>query len=99
MKDIEVICVDAGSTDGTAEIVKQYAERDRRVRYVHVDVKSYGYQMNKGIEIAKGEYIGFVDYQWEKDLGNLKNKMFDVSLTAANKYVIVKKEEKSNNKI
>jgi len=38
------------------------------------------------------KYIGFVDYQWEKELGNLKNKMFDVSLNAANKYIIVKKD-------
>ncbi|MBQ3834291.1 MAG: DUF2156 domain-containing protein, partial [Elusimicrobia bacterium] len=38
------------------------------------------------------KYIGFIDYQWEKDFNNIRNKMFDVSQNAADKFVIVKKD-------
>ncbi len=42
--------------------------------------------------IENKKYIGFIDYQWEKDFNNLKNKMFDVSSNAADKFIIVKKD-------
>ena len=61
LKDIEIICVDAGSTDGTLEILKEYASSDDRIRIILSDIKSYGYQMNLGIENAVGEYIGIVE--------------------------------------
>lgn len=70
MKEIEVICVDAGSTDGTLEILHGYAEDDSRVRVIVADRKSYGYQMNLGTDAATGEYIGIVETDdWiEKDM-------------------------------
>ncbi len=61
LKDIEIICVDAGSTDGTAEILQEYAAKDSRVRFIHSDVRSYGYQMNLGLDAANGEYIGILE--------------------------------------
>lgn len=61
IKDVEIICIDAGSTDGTLEIIEQFAARDDRIRVIHSDIKSYGYQMNLGIKAAKGEYIGIVE--------------------------------------
>ena len=61
LKDIEIICVDAGSTDGTVEILEKYASTDPRITIIHSDKKSYGYQMNIGINRAKGEYIGIVE--------------------------------------
>jgi lysylphosphatidylglycerol synthetase-like protein (DUF2156 family) len=38
------------------------------------------------------KYTGFVDYQWEQDFAGMKNKMFDVSASGANKFIIVKKD-------
>lgn len=61
LTDIEIICVDAGSTDGTREVLEEYAAKDPRIRLIHSDKKSYGYQMNLGIDAAKGEYIGIVE--------------------------------------
>ena len=55
LSDIEVLCVDAGSTDGTLEILEKYAKKDSRVRVIHSDRKSYGYQMNLGIQEANSE--------------------------------------------
>lgn len=61
MQDIEIICVDAGSTDGTLEVLKEFAQSDKRIRILHSDKKSYGYQMNLGFREASGEYIGIVE--------------------------------------
>jgi len=61
IKDIEVICVDAGSTDGTLEVLQRFAAKDDRVTLLQSDRKSYGYQMNMGVDHAKGEYIGIVE--------------------------------------
>lgn len=61
LKDIEIICIDAGSTDGTMEILKEYERSDSRVMLLTSEKKSYGYQMNRAISKASGEYIGIVE--------------------------------------
>lgn len=61
LTDLEILCVDAGSTDGTWEILEEYAGKDSRVRLFRSEKKSYGYQMNLGIKEALGEYIGIVE--------------------------------------
>ena len=59
--DIEVICVDAGSTDNTLNIIKKLQKEDKRIKLLKSDKKSYGYQMNIGIEKARGNYISIVE--------------------------------------
>ena len=61
LHEIEIICVDAGSTDGTLDILNKYAQTDSRIKIYHSDKKSYGYQMNLGISKAQGQYIGIVE--------------------------------------
>ncbi|EAJ3200498.1 glycosyltransferase family 2 protein [Campylobacter jejuni] len=61
LKDIEILCIDANSTDGTLEVLKNYEKKDKRLRVIISDKKSYGYQMNLGIKEAKGEYLGIVE--------------------------------------
>lgn len=61
LKEIEILCVDAGSSDGTLEIIKGETERDSRITLIQSDKKSYGYQVNLGISIAKGDYIAIVE--------------------------------------
>ena len=61
LKNIEILCIDAGSTDGTWEILEEYARKDVRVQLIRSDKKSYGYQMNLGLKAANGEYIGIVE--------------------------------------
>lgn len=61
LEEIEIICVDAGSTDGTYELLERYAREDGRIQVVYSDQKSYGYQVNLGIELSRGEYIGIVE--------------------------------------
>lgn len=61
LQDIEVLCIDAGSTDGTLQILQEYAKKDNRIRIINSPIKSYGYQLNLGIEQSTGEYIGIVE--------------------------------------
>ncbi len=61
ISDIEILCIDAGSTDGTCEIIQEYADKDSRVRFIRSEKRSYGYQMNLGMKLAQGEYIGIVE--------------------------------------
>lgn len=61
LQNIEILCVDAGSTDGTREIIQAYAAHDSRIKLITSDVKSYGHQMNLGLDAAKGEFIGILE--------------------------------------
>lgn len=61
MEDIEIIVVDAGSTDGTEKIIQKYVENDSRVHLVLSEKKSYGYQVNLGLSMATGKYVGIVE--------------------------------------
>ncbi len=61
LEDIEIICVDAGSDDGTAEIINEYAMKDKRIVFLHSPQRSYGYQVNMALKKAHGEYIAIVD--------------------------------------
>lgn len=86
LKDMEILCIDAGSTDGTLEILYDYARKDERVRIIHSDVKSYGVQVNMGIHIAKGTYIAIVetdDYIAE----NMMERLYMLALTYGLDYV------------
>ncbi len=61
LRTLEIIVVDAGSTDGTLELVESYQKKDNRIRIIHSEKKSYGYQLNIGIATARGDYIGIVE--------------------------------------
>lgn len=61
LKDIEIICVNDGSTDGSLDILKSYAEKDERIVIIDKENGGYGMAMNKGLDRATGEYIGIVE--------------------------------------
>lgn len=61
LQDMEILAIDAGSDDGTFEILQEYAILDGRIKVIHSDRKSYGYQLNMGISLAQGEYVGVVE--------------------------------------
>ena len=83
LKEIEIICVDAGSTDGTYERLKEYETNDSRVRVIPSDKRSYGYQVNLGIKESNAKYIGIVetdDYVDENMFDILYNRAEDNNL-------------------
>lgn len=61
-KDIEILCIDDGSTDGSAILLAHYAALDRRIRVISHGVnKGYAFAMNSGFDAVQGETIGIVD--------------------------------------
>ncbi len=61
LKEIEVIMVDDGSTDSSAEIAKEFAEKDGRFVYVLQENGGAGAARNNGLRRAKGKYLSFLD--------------------------------------
>lgn len=61
LEDIEIICVDDGSVDGTLEILQQYAEGDRRIKLLQQKNQYAGVARNYGMEHASGKYMIFLD--------------------------------------
>lgn len=59
--DLEVLCVDDGSTDDSGSICMEFTEEDSRFRYVRQTNAGVSAARNKGMEMAKGEWITFVD--------------------------------------
>ncbi len=61
LEDIEIICINDGSTDGSLAILQHYAEKDSRITIVDKENGGYGIGMNIGLDRASGEYIGIVE--------------------------------------
>ncbi|MEI0608166.1 glycosyltransferase, partial [Brachyspira pulli] len=61
LKDIEIICVNDGSTDNSLEIIKEYSKKDSRIIIIDKPNSGYGHSMNVGIDRATGKYIGIVE--------------------------------------
>ena len=62
LKDIEIIVIDDNSTDTSGSICDEFSEKDNRIIVIHNSKNiRQGLCRNKGIEIAKGEFVGFVD--------------------------------------
>lgn len=61
LRELELICVDDGSDDGSVEIIEEYKSRDSRIRVVKQENGGPAKARNSGLAIARGEYVAFLD--------------------------------------
>lgn len=61
LNDIEIICVNDGSTDDSLQILKSYAVKDPRIKIIDKKNTGYGNSMNIAMDNATGEYIGIIE--------------------------------------
>lgn len=74
LKEIEIICIDDGSTDNSFEILKEYATKDSRFVILQQKNMGAGIARNGGIETAKGEFLAFLDADdYYNDIDVLEN--------------------------
>lgn len=102
LKEIEIICVDDGSTDKSVSIVKEYEKNypDKIKLYQNEQNRGIGYTRNKGISFSKGEYLGFVDaddfvepFMYEKYYEYAKENKCDMVMGSYTKVFPNHKEE------
>lgn len=60
LDDIEVICINDGSTDGSRDIIEEFLT-DPRFRVIDKENSGYGASMNQGLDACKGEYVGILE--------------------------------------
>ena len=91
--NLEVICVDDGSTDGTGEILKKAAEQDSRIHIYNSGHAGAGAARNTGLKHATGEYLAFLDADDFYEPGmldsawrNVKSKDLDIVVFPSDNY-------------
>lgn len=84
--NLEVIVISDGSTDGTNEVIEKYAKKDNRIVPIFKENSGVSDTRNMGLDVAKGDYIGFVDGDdyiepdmYETLLNNLLENDADIS--------------------
>lgn len=60
-EQIEILCIDGGSTDSSPEILKKYQQKDKRIHIINDPNTSYGHKVNVGIQKSRGLYISVIE--------------------------------------
>ena len=70
LENIEIICIDDGSTDSSSRILSEYEKKDARLLFIHQENKGAGAARNRGLLEARGKYLSFLDADdfFEKDM-------------------------------
>lgn len=76
LTDIEIICVNDGSTDSSLQILQDYAQKDKRIIVLTQKNKGAGVARNLGLKNAKGEYVAFMDSDDKYPEENILETMF-----------------------
>ena len=91
LTEIELICVDDGSTDSSYDLIKEYQKKDERVRIVTETNAGPALARNNGIKRARGEYLAFLDADdffepklLEKLYNAAKERDLDIAITDYN---------------
>ena len=103
-KDIEIICINDGSTDSSFDVLLEYQKKDSRITVINQRNHGVSFSRNEGMRISRGDYIAFVDCDdcLEKKMleilyRNIKDSGADVAICSAN--VIGNKQTKEMDNI
>lgn len=91
LKNIEIICINDGSTDASGAILDEYAKNNSNIVVINKKNSGYGDSMNRGLEVATGEYIGIVESDDYIDANGFEKlyelaKKTDADIVKANYY-------------
>lgn len=78
LKDMEIICVNDGSTDDSRQIIDDFTAADHRFKAIHKNNTGYGHSVNMGIRAAQGQYIGIVESDDFAEL-NMFRSLYDAA--------------------
>ncbi len=95
-KNLEIILIDDGSNDGSGEICDEYGKLDKRIMVVHQSNQGLSMARNKGLDLAKGDWIAFLDSDdWvEKDMYETLYKLavdYNADISSCNTYIHTEK--------
>ena len=103
LDDMEIICIDDGSTDNSPDILKEYSKKDKRIKIITKENGGQATARNLGIKEAQGEYIAFVDSDdfieptmFEKLYTKAKDNNLDIAMCKIATYDNQTKEIKDN---
>ena len=88
-RDIEIICVNDGSSDNSLDILNDYALTDSRIKIIDQENQGLGASRNNGLEHAKGNYVYFIDSDDYLDLTALE-KLHDNAISNDSDIVLFK---------
>ncbi|MDR0646255.1 MAG: glycosyltransferase [Elusimicrobiota bacterium] len=90
-KNLEIICINDGSHDNSKTILEEYQKRDPRIKIIRQENKGVSSARNTGLNICKGDYIGFVDSDDHTAL-DFYDKLLTAALNTSSDMVIGNKE-------
>ncbi len=86
-KNLEIICVNDGSSDNSGKILDEYAKKDDRIKVIHKENGGVSSARNKGLVVATGVFVGFIDSDdyiepemFEVLISGIKNDETDISI-------------------
>lgn len=78
-QDIEIICINDGSTDNSLKVLEEFSKKDNRIKIITQKNSGLSASRNRGIELSNGEYIYFIDSDDYIELDTLK-ELYDISI-------------------
>lgn len=98
-KNIEIICINDGSTDNSLEILQEYKEKDNRIQTIDIENHGVSYARNLGLEKVTGKYTLFIDSDDYIELNMIEELVNNSKNTNSDLVCCGRRVETTNNKL